>query len=81
MQIQTSPPKRKLTEFRAADLMRTGSALVRMHTRDGTAWFLVPGGEVSEKMARALIQRPDVQPMSDGLFPGISQTYRLGRHA
>jgi len=52
-----------------------------MHTRTGLKWFLVPGGEVSEKVAVELIERPDVQPDGDGLFPGISQTFRLGRRA
>ena len=65
----------------AADHMRTGSVLTKMHTRTGLKWFLVPGGEVSEKVAAELIERPYVQPDGDGLFPGISQTFRLGRLA
>jgi hypothetical protein len=49
-----------------------------MNTRYGTKWFIVPGGEVSEKVASELLNRPDVQPNNDGLFPGLSQTFRLG---
>lgn len=62
---------------RAADLMRTGSTLTKMHTAGGTGWFLVPGGEVTASVAVTLIERPDVQPNHDGLFPGISQTFRF----
>jgi hypothetical protein len=65
----------------AADSMRAGSVLRQMHTRTGLKWFLVPGGEVSEKVAVEQIERPDIQPDRDGLFPGISQTFRLGRWA
>ena len=66
---------------RAADLMRTGSALVQMHNANGVGWYLVPGGEVLAKVASALLERPDVQPSNDGLFPGISQTFKLKRSA
>jgi hypothetical protein len=49
-----------------------------MNTCHGAKWFIVPGGEVSEKVANELLNRPDVQPNNDGLFPGLSQTFRLG---
>jgi hypothetical protein len=65
----------------AADSMRAGSVLTQMHTRTGLKLFLVPGGEVSERVAAEIIERPDVQPDGDGLFPGISQTFRLGKRA
>jgi len=61
----------------AADLMRAGGTLQQMHSKTGLRWYIVPGGEVSEKVAKALLARPDVQPANDGLFPGISQTFRL----
>ena len=54
---------------RAADLMRTGSVLVQMHNANSIGWYLVPGGEVLAKVAGALLERPDVQPSNDGLFP------------
>jgi hypothetical protein len=60
---------------RAMDLLRTGSALMQMHNGRGVAWYLVPGGEVAENIATALLERADVQPNQDGLFPGISQTF------
>jgi hypothetical protein len=62
---------------RAADLMRRGGTLTRMNTHHGPRWFIVPGGEIPDKVAR----RPDIQPSNDGLFPGISQTFRLGARA
>jgi hypothetical protein len=69
---------RKLTERGAVDLMRDGRRhLVQMHTVGGKKWFLVPGGEVKGEIAQALLARPDIQPSNDGLFPGISQTYKF----
>ena len=71
--------KTKITNaLRAGDLMRAGGTLTQMHTHTGLCWFIVPGGEVSAAIAAGLLKRPDVQPSGDGLFRGISQTYRLG---
>ena len=64
--------------FQAVDRMRKGGILMQMHTRIGLCWFIVPGGEVSPAVADKLLERSDVQPSEDGLFPGISQTFRLG---
>jgi hypothetical protein len=63
----------------AADLMREGRSLMQMHSGNGVGWYIVPGGEVTEKVATALLERPDVQPNADGLFPGISQTFKMRR--
>jgi hypothetical protein len=73
--------RRKITSaLRAADLMRAGGVLMQMHERHGgLAWFIVPGGEVTTTVAEELLRRPDCQPNRDGLFPGISQTFKLGR--
>jgi hypothetical protein len=71
--------KTTIKASQAADLMRAGSALRQMHTRHGIKFFLIPGGEVSDKVAAELIERPDVQPDADGLFPDTAQTFRLGR--
>jgi hypothetical protein len=70
---------KKITTLRqAADLMRIGRSLMQMHDRNGVGWYIVPaGGEVTEKIATELLARPDVQPSADGLFPGISQTFRM----
>lgn len=65
------------TVLQAADLMRAGGTLQHMNSKSGPCWYIVPGGEVTENVANALLARPDVQPSDDGLFPGISQTFRL----
>ena len=65
------------TVFEAADRMRAGATLQQMHSKNGLRWYLVPGGEIAERIANGLLARPDVQPSDDGLFPGISQTFRL----
>lgn len=64
---------------RAADLMRKGGTLMQMHTRWGLRWFITgsPGGECDPDVANKLLERPDVQPSNDGLFPGISQTFKI----
>lgn len=69
--------RERLTTSRAADMMRSGGTLVQMHAKDGMRWYIVPGGPVTERIANELLERPDVQPSNDGLFPGISQTFRL----
>jgi hypothetical protein len=55
----------------------TGRPLMQMHNKNGIGWYIVPGGEVTEKVATELVERPDVQPSADGLFPGISQTFKM----
>jgi hypothetical protein len=63
--------------FRAVNAMRAGGVLMKMHTCAGSCWYIVPYGEVTAVVATELLERPDVQPGGDGLFPGIPQTYRL----
>jgi len=74
-------PREGCYMLRAVDLMRSGAPLVQMHTREGLRCYVVPGGQVSARIARELLACPDVQPSQDGLFPGISQTFRLRRAA
>jgi hypothetical protein len=68
--------------LRVKDKMRSGNAaLAYMHTNRGTrAWFLVPsrGSEIDEEVAHKIIADADVVPSNDGLFPGITQCYRIG---
>jgi hypothetical protein len=69
---------RKITERYAVELMRDGRrCLAQMHTNSGMKWFVVPDGEVTDKVAKALLEHPRIQPSDDGLFPGISQTFRF----
>jgi hypothetical protein len=67
----------KINALRAADLMRAGSTMMQMHAKDGLRWYITPGAEITEHVAKQLLGRPDVQPGGDGLFPGISQTFKL----
>jgi hypothetical protein len=71
----STPPK--INALRAADLMRAGSTMMQMRATDGLRWYITPGGEITEHVANQLLSRPDVQPSNDGLFPGISQTFKL----
>jgi MOSC domain-containing protein YiiM len=45
--------------------------LMRMHTRTGPEFFVVPGGRVRSDDAAKIIARPDVKPHDNGLFRGI----------
>ena len=66
-----------LSETFALDLMREGRPLMKMHTVNGMRWFIVPGGQVTDAVARRILARPDVQPRDSGLFPGCEQTFQL----
>ena len=69
----------QLTLAKAADILRLPNRrLMKMNTVDGTKWFIVPDGAVSDTVAQALIARPDVHSCEDGLFPGIPQCYKIG---
>ena len=68
----------KITEREAVEFMRDGQHhLAQMHTKAGLKWFVIPGGEVTDTVAQALLAHPHIQPNNDGLFPGISQTFRF----
>jgi hypothetical protein len=69
--------KQTIPENSALELMREGRPLMKLHTVRGRRWFVVPGGEVSDRVAERILQRPDVQPHQDGLFPGCDQTFCL----
>ncbi len=63
---------------KAVDLMHEGSILMQMSkSGDAKAWYLVPGGEISDAIAAALIAMPNVTEGNDGLFPGMSQTWKI----
>jgi hypothetical protein len=66
-----------LSETFALELMREGKLLMRMHTMNGLRWFVVPGGKITDRVAKCILARPDVQPHDSGLFPGCEQTFRL----
>jgi hypothetical protein len=66
------------------ELRRPGYELVHLHLpapEGGHAFYVVPsGGRVTEEVAAKILQRPDVQPYSAGLFPETVQTWRMVRH-
>jgi hypothetical protein len=66
-----------ISEAFALELMREGKLLMRMHTVNGLRWFVVPGGQVADSVAKRILARPDVQPHDGGLFPGHDQTFKL----
>jgi hypothetical protein len=68
----------KMAVMRVKDRMRDGAKLMQMHSPNGKRWYVVPGREVDEEIAKRVIAEPDVFPSNDGLFPGISQTYSIG---
>jgi hypothetical protein len=69
-----------LSEKRAVEQMRTGSALVHLHGRDsGRQYFVVPGGPITDETAEKIKQRPDVLGQRDGLFPNLDRTWRMMR--
>jgi hypothetical protein len=66
--------KKTLTERKALDFMRLGSALVCTY---GNTWCVIPGGIVADDVAMAIKARPDVKGQHDALFPGLHQTWRM----
>ena len=75
---RSNKTKKSIRYLDAVHLMRCGQPLARMHVNSGgVGWFIIPAGEVAAKTAEALLQRPDVQPNADALFPGLGQTYRM----
>lgn len=69
----------KVAVMRVKDRMRDGASLMIMNTVHGKRWFVVPGREVDPEVAQKVIAEADVYPSNDALFPGITQTFHLGR--
>lgn len=70
----------------ALELMRIdGHTLMLMHCNKakagapvGKAYYVVPGGYIDAADAQKIIARDDVRPNEDGLFPGCSQSWKMG---
>ena len=76
--------KKSLSENAALNLLRQrGYELVSLHLpqpEGGHGFFVVPGGQrVKAGDAEKILQRPDVQPHSAGLFPETVQSWRIVR--
>jgi hypothetical protein len=57
--------------------MGRSSCLIKMHTRTGHDYFVVPGGPVTDATAQEIIAMPHVMPGNDGLFPNHDQTWSI----
>jgi hypothetical protein len=71
---------KSLSTKTALSAMQRGASLVLMHDNavpGGLSWCVLPGGRVSNEIARRIIVRGDVVSAEDGLLPGHSQTYRM----
>ena len=69
---------KNLPETIALELMREGRSLMRMHTTAGRKWFVVPGGQITDRVAERILGRPDVQPHDRGLFQAASKRSASG---
>ena len=64
---------------KAIDLLRLpGNRMMKMHTQNGVAYFVLPYGRLSDDDANTILARQDLIAFEDGLFPGNSQGWRLG---
>jgi len=70
-----------MDHHRAVNILKQPHArLIVSYTRSsvfGRSFHLEPGGRVNEKTAAAILRRPDVTPVDDGLFPGRPQSWTL----
>jgi hypothetical protein len=63
------PSPKIQSALRAADLMRAGGTLQQMHSKNGPLWYIVPGGEVTENVARALLAREKIEESLHEMAP------------
>ena len=63
-----------------AALSLPGARMMIMHTAEGDAYFIVPGGRVEQRDAEQIKLRADLETFDDGLFPGHEQSWRIVRH-
>jgi hypothetical protein len=65
------------------ELRQPGYELVHLHLpppEGGHGFYVIPGGGcVKSTDAEKILQRPDVQPVSAGLFPETVQSWRMVR--
>jgi hypothetical protein len=64
---------------RAMDLMRRRDAhLIQVNGRGQPQWFIAPsGGRVDPKVAAEIKAHPQVRGDEDGIWPGLSQVWRM----
>jgi hypothetical protein len=66
-----------ISEKDAMELLRKGRLLTRMHTKVGLKWFVIPGGQIADTVARKILARRDIEPHDGGLFPSCEQTFQM----
>ena len=68
-----------MSQEKALDALRKGSVLLCMNENspEGYSWFVIPGGRVRVEDVDVILKHPKLEARKDGLFPGISQTYRM----
>jgi hypothetical protein len=75
--------KARTTRFhKAMDLMRGPDArLIKTHTSNGgCAHYIAPGGGyVEPEVAEQIKNHPLVTASEDGMWPGLSQTWRIAQ--
>ena len=72
--------KARTTRFhKAMDLMRRPNArLIKTHASNGgCAHYIAPGGYVEPEVAEQIKRHPLVTAGEDGMWPGLSQTWRI----
>jgi hypothetical protein len=65
--------------FRAMTLMRRRDAhLIQVNGKRGPEWWIAPnGGRVDPRTAEQIRAHSQVKGDEDGLWPGLSQTWRM----
>lgn len=56
-----------------------GARMMKMHTKEGPQFYVIPGGRVEDADAARIMQRTNVEQFDDGLFPGNPQSWRIGK--
>jgi len=64
---------------KAMDLMRRPQTrLIQTNVNNNPTYYVVPGGRVSDDVAKQIINHPSVRAAGDAMWPGLSQTWRIG---
>jgi hypothetical protein len=63
---------------KAMDLMRRPETrLVKTNRDNSHVYYVIPGGRVSDEVAKQIVSHPLVREGKDGMWPGLSQTWRI----
>jgi len=64
---------------KAMDLMRRPQTrLIQTNVSNKPTYYVVPGGRVSDDVAKQIIIHPRVRAAGDAMWPGLSQTWQIG---